>query len=175
MSELVASPGQIHFSGVILKPNGTHFPLEMTSRLPFDRWRRFFFSWFPADLTHDQATRNVLADAVVDRIDLGSTNTEGSIKIYTANYLDLLATVVMANPSFGSATNGVCSGLSLPWSDASAAADGVPDKFIVTDRDENPVLYGDVGLSAAELTFQQLEINTNDIVKVLTASYTAPP
>ena len=170
----VATPGQIQFSGVIVKPDGSQTPIGLHSRLSSGGWRRFF-SWFPAELTHDQATRNAIADTVVDRIDLGSTNTEGSIKIYTANYLTLLATVVMANPAFGDASNGIASGLSLPWSDAAAAADGTPAKFVVTDRDENPVLYGDVALSAAELTFQQLEINVNDIVKVLTAGYTAPP
>jgi hypothetical protein len=171
LSALVASSGQLLLSGVIVKPDGSHFPLDLrTRRLSFGGWRRFF----PCELTHDQATRNVLADAVVDRIDLGSTNTEGSVKIYTANYLDLLATVVMANPAFGAAANGVAQGLSLPWSDASAAADGIPTKFIVTDRDENPVIYGDIGASD-ELTFQNYEINTNDIVKILTASYTAPP
>lgn len=177
MHNLVATPGQLQISGVVLNADGSpKFPLSgsVPSLSPVG-WRRSFLRFFPCTLTHANAVRNAQADCVVDLIDAGSVNTEGSIKIYTANFLTLLATVVLANPSFGAAVNGVAAGLSLPWSDASAAADGIPAKLAVVDRDENPILYGDVALSAGELTLQELEINTNDIVKILSASYTAPP
>lgn len=116
-----------------------------------------------------------MADAVVDLFDAGSTNTEGRIRIYTEGGIDLLATVPMADPSFGTAVTGVAQGLGLPWSDTSADAAGIAREFVLIDRDENPVLTGDVDVSGEELNFPQNEIAVNDIVKILSASYTAAP
>ena len=174
MTQLVAQPGRLTIGGVICNPDGTiKSPLSLTADVPDSSRRRFFP--FPCALQHDNSARDILADALVDLFDLGSGTAQGRIKIFTAGGISLLATVLMANPAFGAASTGVASGLTLPWSDASAAASGTAAEFIAVDRDDNPVLAGEVAVSGGQMYFPQLEIAVNDIVKLLSVSYTAPP
>lgn len=168
--------GKLQISGVILSADGTRrFPLTLTSVAGWRRSLPWWLRFFPFELTHSTAARNALADEVTDRMDVGSANSSGSIRIYTANYQTLLAQIFMGLPAFGNAVNGVAPGASLPWSDSNAAANGTPAVFDIVNRDETPVCYGEISTSGADLTFPTLEININDTVKILNASYTAPP
>jgi hypothetical protein len=174
MTQLQAQPGRLTIGGVICNPDGTiKQPITLTSRVP-ERLRRLFH-FLPCTLQHDTLARNAIADALVDLFDVGSTNSEGRIKIYTAGGITLLATILMANPAFGAAANGIATGLTLPWSDTGASGAGTAAEFIAVDRDENQILNGDIALSGEEMSFPQLEIAVNDIVKLLTVAYTATP
>ena len=169
-----AGNGQLHIGGVVCNPNGTiKQSISLTTRVP-GRLRRLF-PFLPCELSHDNSARNILADALVDLFDLGSTNAAGSFKLYTTGGITLLSQILMANPSFGSAVSGVANGLTLPWSDLSAVGDGYAAEFTALDRDENLILTVEVGISGVEMTFPQPEIAVNDIVKLLSVSYTAPP
>ncbi len=173
-SQFVASKGRLTIGGVICNPDGTiKRSIKLTSSVP-DKLRRRFTP-FPCVLQHDNSARNILADALVDLFDLGSTNAQGRIKIYTTGGITLLATVLMANPAFGTAVTGIAGGASLPWTDPLAVGDGSAAEFVAVDRDETLILTGDVALSGEEMSFPQLEIAVNDIVKLLSVSYTAPP
>ena len=167
---------KLQISGVILSADGTHkFPLTLTSVAGWRRRLPWWLQFFPKELTHSIAARNALADEVTDRMDTGSANASGSIRIYTSNYQTLLAQIAMGLPAFGNAVNGVAEGSGLPWSDTAAAADGIPAVFDIVNRDETPVCYGSIDTAGADLTFPFLEVNVNDTVKILNASYTAPP
>ena len=126
-------------------------------------------------VTHENATRNAIADAVVDRVDLGSTNASGKLRIYTANKVILLADLDLANPAFGDAAVGVASANSLPISDDFADGSGNAAVFDVLDRDENIVFSGTVGTSDADMLVADTEIADDDIVKIISFDYTAPP
>lgn len=174
MTQFVALASQLTIGGVILNPDGTiKSKLKLTSLVP-DRLRRLF-SFLPCELQHNTTSRNIMADAVVDLFDLGSAAAAGTINIYTENGITLLASVPMANPAFDDAANGIAAGLSLPWTDLAAVGSGSAYEFVAVDRDDFPVLTGNVSISGDEITFPDAEIAVNDIVKLLSVSYTAPP
>ena len=174
MNQFQAQPGRLTIGGVICNPDGTiKQPIILTSRVP-DRLRRLFH-FLPCTLQHDTPARNAMADALVALFDVGSGTSEGRIKVYTAGGITLLATILMANPAFGAAASGIASGLTLPWSDAGAAGAGSAAEFVAVDRDDNQILNGDIALSGEEMSFPQLEIAVNDIVKLITVAYTASP
>lgn len=173
MLDCNAGGGRFQLGGVICHPDGApKSPLTMIACVPDESRRRFLL---PAALQHNNAARNVMADALTALFDAGSANSEGSIRLYTSGFIDLLATIPMANPSFGTASVGVCQGNGLPWSDPFAAASGIAAAFQIIDRDETVVLTGEVAVSEADITFPDCEIAVNDVVKILSASYTAPP
>jgi len=171
---LVASSGSIQLGGVICNPDGTiKHSILLNSRVPIAPRRRFLP--FPCELRHETAARNTMANALCDLFDVGSLNSQGRLRLYTAGGITLLATVLMANPAFSNAANGISPGVNLPWSDSSAAGSGLAAEFIGVDRDENLIITGDVAIVGGEMNFPQLEIATNDIVKILSATYTAAP
>ena len=173
-SKLIANNGHLTIGGVICNPDGTiKQPISLTASVP-DQSRRRFIP-LPCTLQHDNTVRDALADAVVDLFDVGSANAEGRLKLYTAGGITLLATILMANPAFGPAVTGIAPGLTLPWSDPMASGNGTAAEFIAVDRDGDTILTGDVAVSGEEMSFPQLEIAVNDIVKLLSIYYTAPP
>jgi hypothetical protein len=117
-----------------------------------------------------------MADAVTALFDAGSVEPSGRFQLYTEGGIDHLATIYMdAPPSFGDAVSGVATGNNLPWTDLSAIGSGTAQDFIAFDRNNQVVLSGNVDTADAEMIFPFLEIAVNDIVKLLTVSYTAPP
>lgn len=149
----------------------------LSAPLPFSllRWWQKVIAWFlPIAVTHSVAIRNAIADVVVDALDAGSTNPQGRIKIQTAGHVTDLAIIPMANPSFGAATGGSASALSLPWQEDAAPAGGTAAVFDAIDRDANIVLQGIVSTGSGDLVVGNLVISVNDIVRVTSAQYTAP-
>lgn len=173
-SQFVSQQGRLTIGGVICNPDGTiKQKLTLDATVP-DSSRRHLFP-FPCMLQHDNDARDVLADALVDLFDVGSANATGYLKLFTAGGITLLSTVLMANPAFGSSVTGVAEGLVMPWVDYAASGDGLAENFIAYDRDNKVILTGGVNTSGEEISFPQLEIAVNDIVKLLSVSYTAPP
>ena len=153
--------GQLVASGVIYGRDGTvrarvvlsspaDTPSRSTSRHP-SRLARFL----PCEITHSGYARNAIADAVADLVDVGTTNSSGCIKLYSINRLYLLATIFLANPAFGDASNGIAVGLGLPLSDSSADNTALMAEFDLCDRDEQVILSGTAGLAddVADLSF----------------------
>jgi len=126
--------------------------------------------------THETSTRNAIADVVVDRVDVGSTNAAGKIRVYTANHISLLAEIDMANPAFGPAVVGIAPALGLPLADSLADAPGSAAEFDAIDRDEDVVFSGTVGIdSSFDMTVPNTEVSLDDIIKIISLNYTAPP
>jgi len=173
-SKFVSDESQLQLGGVICNPDGTiKQTIKLKSRVPAAPRRRFIP--LPCVLRHDNDARDVIADALCDLFDVGSLNSQGRIRIYTTGGITLLATVLMANPAFTNAVNGVSPGFDLPWRDMLASGSGLAAEFIAIDRNETVILTGDVAIAGGELNFPQLEIAQNDIVKILSATYTAAP
>jgi hypothetical protein len=175
---MMGQPGNLQLTGEIIRPSGS-VKITLTCEKQRSTWlarlSRLISYFLPATLTHEVATRNAIADAVVDLLDVGSVNPTSRLRIYTTGGITLLATVLMANPTFGAAVSGVAAGLSLPWSDDAAPGSGVAAEFDMIDRDETVILRGDVAISGEEVSFTDLEIAALDIVKINTATYTACP
>jgi len=171
-------PGHFHFTGEVIKPNGKRTAFEATCRVPntirLPFWLRFLARFLPFTLTHSTGIRNQIANTVVDGIDNGAGNPEGRLLIQTVGHGTTLATIPFANPAFGLASGGVATALSLPIEDASADNTGTADVFDIVDRVPVVLMQGDVGLSGAEIILTNLAITANDIVRLLTCTYTAP-
>jgi len=174
-SQFVAQKGRLTIGGVVCNPDGTiKSTFDLKADVPEQSRRRF--TPLPCALQHNNVARNIIADALVDLFDLGSANATGKLRIYTTGGITLLSTILMAAPpAFGDAATGVADANTLPWTDLTAVGAGTASEFTALDRDENIILTGDVALSGQEMTFPQLEIALNDIVKLLSVSYTAPP
>ena len=180
-AQLRASAGRLDLQGLVLSPDGDEKArIALTSDVPSQtgllaRLARFLPNWFPFELSHSTSARNAMCNAVVDLFDAGSLNSAGQIRIYTAGKVTRLAEIFMVNPAFGDAVNGVAIGQSLPWSDADADGDGDAALFEIRDRDLNVIINGDVALAGADMSFNQVGIQIDDVVKILSASYTAAP
>jgi hypothetical protein len=52
-------------------------------------------------LTVPTASRNAMCNALVDLLDVGSGQSTGDLRFYTASFATLLATLLFSNPAFG--------------------------------------------------------------------------
>ncbi|MFN2496623.1 MAG: hypothetical protein ABR608_12060 [Pseudonocardiaceae bacterium] len=133
-------------------------------------------------------SQQAAADAVVDRIDTGTTNATGRLRIYTgAQPADaddaasgtLLVEILLVNPAYGAAnTSGTAALLSTPRSAAATAA-GTAGWFRVLNRDNVGVFDGSIRATADADTGQELVLDNTNIasgqtVNVNSLSYTQP-
>jgi hypothetical protein len=108
--------------------------------------------------------RKKSTDAIVDSVDVGSTNANGKLLIYTGSQPatpqttasgSLLATLDFADPAFGAADSNASAGLAGGAISATAAASGTAGWFRVVDKDEVALFDGSVGESSADLVFDE--------------------
>jgi hypothetical protein len=123
-------------------------------------------------VTHASATRNAVADAVVDRLDLGTTNAQGRILIYTAALATLLATLNMSNPAFGNAASGVATASAI--TSATAVASGTAAIAVFNDRNAAEVFRCAIGTSGSDINLSSTTISSGDTVAISSLTYTAP-
>ncbi len=122
-------------------------------------------------LTLTTATRNVLADALVDLIDVGTGNGTMQIVILASTEV---ATVTFGAPAFGAASSGVATANAIT-KDSSDTGNASPvDGLIVFDKDDLEVFRGTVALSGADLNLTDLTINATEEVDVTSMTVTQP-
>jgi hypothetical protein len=129
------------------------------------------------------ASRNAAADAVVDRLDLGSSPPE--LRIYSGTKPadvnaalsgnTLLAALLMdASAAFGAASSGVATAAAIT-SDTSADATGTATFFRmgqVTTGTFTPEIQGEVGTSGSDLNLSSTSITAGGTVSVSSFTYT---
>ena len=122
-------------------------------------------------------------DAVVDSIDLGTTNSTGRVLIYTGTQPattetaatgTLLATIPLGNPAFGNASNAAQAQMATAPVQANASATGNAGWFRVLDRDNRTIFDGAVGTSDAEMILNRLDITSGVPVVVNQITYQVP-
>lgn len=127
-------------------------------------------------------TRNAIVNAIVQRIDAGSG--PGSIDIRTGSQPasagsaatgTLLATVVLADPSFPGAVNGTAALNGVPRSDV-ADDSGTAGWFRVKDSDGNFVLDGMCTMAGGggEMILDNTNLATGQTFRINSLSLTAP-
>lgn len=121
--------------------------------------------------THSTAARNVIADSAVDLLDVGTTNASARVVFRTSGSAEV-ATLIMSNPAFGSAASGVATAGAITAD--SNATGGTIDHAVLTDRDNNVVITGTVGLSGAEINLSSLSVSAGDTVTLTSLTYTGP-
>jgi hypothetical protein len=117
--------------------------------------------------------RNAMADAFVDAIDTGTTDTGGDIAIFTAAFGTLLAEPEFGNPAFGAAASGVATANAIS-DDPSAANTGTAAVLRLRDRDNATVAEGTVSTAGADLNLNTVSITSGDIVAITAATITQP-
>jgi hypothetical protein len=123
-------------------------------------------------VTHSTATRTALADTAVDRLDLGSANAAGHLVFKTTGG-SVLATLILSNPAFGSASAGTATASAIT-SDTNAAGTGTATKFELQDRDAVAVILGSVGNgSGGDINLSSNVITAGDTVSMSSLTYSA--
>lgn len=127
------------------------------------------------------AARSALADALRLLVDAGSG--AGKIRVYSGSQpagpdtavtsQTLLAEFTLADPSFGSASSGVTSLLSVPRTTTGLAA-GTAAWFRLLDSNNTAIADGAVGTSGAELNLNTVTISVGVTVELTTGSITMP-
>ena len=119
-------------------------------------------------LIHVTATRNILADDVVDQLDSGDfmfTLADGTTEVAT---IDLSAT------AFGAASSGTATMADTPLSDSSATGNASPiAKFLARTSVPAEVFRGSVGTSDADINLTSLTIGATDTLTLSLFTYSA--
>jgi hypothetical protein len=125
-------------------------------------------------LTHSTAARNAAANAVVDLLDVGSTNASARL-LFTTGGGTTLATLPMSATAFGNAASGVATANAIT-SDTNAAVSGTATVFHLTDKDNTLVISGTVGNgSGGDINLSSNVITAGDTVSMSSLTYTAAP
>ena len=122
-------------------------------------------------VTHPDIVRSVIADAVVDLLDLGSANANGRLVLNTAGDVEV-STLNFANPAFGAAAAGVATAATITF-DPSATG-GTTTKCQLVDRDLTVIVEGSVGTSGTDIILSSNIITATDTVSITALTYTAP-
>ncbi|NOR70970.1 MAG: hypothetical protein GQ532_14955 [Methylomarinum sp.] len=123
-------------------------------------------------LTHTTATRNVVADAVVDLLDVGATDATGDLVYMTSGDVEV-AILAMANPAFGAAASGVATAGVI--ADDTNATGGTVAKFKLQDRNNLETLQGSVTATSGggDIELSSVAIGATDTVATSSLTYTA--
>ncbi len=123
-------------------------------------------------ITHVAAVRNALADAVVDRLDLGAVDANGDLVLMAAGDVTV-ATLAMANPAYGAAANGTAGSNAI--ADDTNAVGGTLALFKVQDRDNAEVFRGTItGIGGGgDVEASSTTVNAGDTVQCTGLDYSA--
>lgn len=126
-------------------------------------------------------------DAFVDACDLGTTDPNATLTIYSGTppaNVDaalsgntVLAELEMSNPAFGAAVDinpGARATANAITSDSSANATGTATFFRILDRNNTPRIQGTVGTSGSDLNFNSVAFSSGATVSITSLTVTMP-
>jgi len=125
-------------------------------------------------ITLPNASRSAMADALVDLVDGGTTNTTGELILYTSGDVAVATLAWTATPAFGAAVNGVATMNAINDDTNAAGGDLTGGYHAFEDRDNTEVWRGNVGTSASDLNLSSLVIGATDTVSVSSYTVTQP-
>jgi hypothetical protein len=130
------------------------------------------------------SARKRACDAIVDSVDLGSTNSTGKLLIYTGSQPatpettasgTLLVSINFAATAFGSADSTATAGLAGGTAiSATVTASGTAGWFRVVDKDEVAILDGAISTSGADLNFDNVNFVSGGTATINTLTIQAP-
>jgi hypothetical protein len=122
-------------------------------------------------ITLTTAARNAACNALVDLLDVGSTDANGDLVIMTSGDVEV-ATLALSNPAFGAAATGVATASAI--SDDTSATGGTAALHKMQDRDNTEVWRGTVGAGSGDLSLTSVTIGAGDTVSVSSYTLTVP-
>lgn len=123
-------------------------------------------------LTHVTAARNAMADACVDRIDLGATDAQGDLEIMTSGDVEV-ATLECSNPAFGAASGGTATANAI--SNDTSATGGTAARFRFKDRNNAEVFRGSVTATGGggDIELDNVTVGAGVTVSISSFTYSA--
>ncbi len=128
------------------------------------------------------SARNGAANAIVDLLDVGTTNASGRLLIYQGTQpaspqaaptgSTLLVTIPLANPAFGNASTGTAA-IGAPVS-ATVTASGTAQWGRFVDRDGNAIFDVSIGTSGSDINFDNATFVSGGTAALSTFSVTQP-
>lgn len=123
------------------------------------------------------AARNAAVNAIVDLIDVGSTNAQGTLQFRDAS--QVIASLSLNNPAFGASASGsaaldvtgTISGTVTP------AGASTIDRFRIVDRNVTTIFdgaSGSVAVSGADINLSSVAVNQNDVVEITGLTVSVP-
>lgn len=116
--------------------------------------------------------RNAACNLFVDAFDGGSSDASGDFTVNTSAFATLLATLVLSNPAFGSASGGQATANSITSGTAVASGTAAVARF--RDRDNTTLFDGSVGTSGQDYNLSSLAVSTNDVLTCSAFTFTYP-
>lgn len=126
-------------------------------------------------ITHPTTVRNSLADLVVDLLDAGAG--PGKVRVFAGGTGGtLLCQITLADPAFGAAASAVATAAGLP-KEGTATVAGTANAFTVVDSVDVIAFQGTITATAGggDMELTSTTIAINDVIRINTFTYTAPP
>lgn len=122
-------------------------------------------------LTHSTAAKNAATDAVVDLLDVGSSDAAGDLELLTAADATLATIDLAVPPSFGNAVAGVSTANTI--ANGTASGTGTVAKFNLRSRDNVDVISGTVTATGGggDITIDNTSIVTSQTISVASLTY----
>lgn len=116
-------------------------------------------------VTHNTATRNGIADYVVDQLDGGTLEfqTSGDVEV---------ATLTFGTPAFGAAAAGVATANAI--ADDTTATGGVMAKATLKTSGATGIVFCAVATSGSDINVSSTTVGVGDTVSVSSLTYEAP-
>ena len=126
-----------------------------------------------AIVLNDAALRNTIIDAVTSRLNAGSTNSTGQIKIQTSGDVDLSINT-LSDPPAGSASSGSVTFSAI--ANDTILATGTAAKFIAQNKDEATILTGTVTATGGggDLQFNTISFTIGDTCSISSFTISMP-
>lgn len=126
-------------------------------------------------VTLSNAAASAAADAVVDLLDAGSSNTTPELRLQISGGASTVATLEFTGATaFGAASNGVATAGTI--ADDTNAAGGTAAEFTLVDQDGTTVLSGSVTATGGggDIELSSVAIGATDTVSISSLTYTQP-
>ena len=120
-------------------------------------------------VTHPTAVRDIIANAVVDSIDVGGA---GSLIFQTSGDVEV-ATLTFAATAFGASSSGTATAAAIT-SDTSATGGTVAKFKIQNGSAADAGFAGAVSTSGSDINLSSLTVGAGDTVSISSLTYTAP-
>jgi len=113
-----------------------------------------------------------MADACVDRVDLGTGDAQGDLVIMTSGDVEV-ATLACSNPAFGAASSGTATASAI--SDDTSATGGTAAKFKFQNRDNSEVFRGSVTATGGggDIELDNVTVGAGVTVSISSFTYSA--
>lgn len=126
-------------------------------------------------ITHSTAARDAMADAVVDLVDAGTTDTTGDFVFMDSGDTVLCSLSWSATPAFGDSASGTATMNTINKGTVTTAA--ATSLFKLQDRDNTEVFRGTVTVAGGggDVELSSVDLEVGDEMLVSTFTYSAAP